>query len=248
MPGVADEGYAQHWFVRGRYEGAIGNGSHVLSRFVVPVSAYLAMFVGTGFLSGAIVHSGDTSQISRNALIGLIGICLFVAGSTYYEAVVLQHRITRRTLGSFLIFSSLLSVGIGMISGGVQHFTDFPLFAPKLIPLGLLIATFAFGFKHRVELHGRWWAMVAATSVVLSLSVFAITTAIAKPYVAAAAAGAGGHGDSHGPAPAPEAPVAPVAPAAKAPATAAPAATDTHGAPAATGAAPHSDGHDGHAE
>ncbi len=196
IPDVADEGYADHWFVRGRYEGTISSGTHVLSRFVAPVAAYLAMFVGTGFLSGAIVHSGDTSQIPRNAIIGAIGVCLFVAGSTFYEAVVLQHQITRRTLGSFLVFSSLLSVGIGMISGGVQHFTDFPSFAPKLIPLGLLLATFAFGFKHRVELHGRWWAVAAATSVALSLSVFALTTTIAKPYVAAVAAGEGGH--AHG--------------------------------------------------
>jgi hypothetical protein len=196
IPDVADESYAEHWFVRGRYQGAISTGAHVLSRFVAPVSAYLAMFVGTGFLSGAIVHSGDTSQIPRNAIIAAIGMCLFVVGSTFYEAVVLQHRITRRTLGSFLVFSSLLSVGIGMISGGVQHFTDFPMFAPKLIPLGLLLATFAFGFKHRVELHGRWWAVVAATSATLSLCLFAVTTTIAKPYVAAAARGEGGHSHS----------------------------------------------------
>lgn len=191
---LVDERSASHWFVRGRYDQPINSGRQVATRFAAPVGAYLAMFVGTGFLSGAIVHSGDAAEIPRNALIGAVGIGLFVVGSTFYEAVVLRHRISRRSLPGFLLFSILLSVGIGMISGGVQHFTDFPTFSPKLIPLGLLVSTLAFGLKHRVELRGRWAAMVLVCSLALSGAVYAGTTALARPYVDGTAAGHGGHG------------------------------------------------------
>ena len=43
--------------------------------------SYLSLFVGTAFISGGIVHSGNTSEIPKYIGIGLTGILLFLAGS-----------------------------------------------------------------------------------------------------------------------------------------------------------------------
>lgn len=185
----------EHWFHQGKYQHQIDNFKHLVSRFFLPVFAYLAMFVGTGFLSGAIVHSGDVSEIPRNLLIGLVGLVVFMVGSAFFEIAVLKHALTWNAVPRFLFFSMLLSISIGMISGGVQHFTDFPNFAPKIIPLGLVLAVAAFGFKHRVDLHAKWGLLVAAITLVLGGGVYLLTSTLAAPYLANPPA------NHHGPAP-----------------------------------------------
>ena len=111
--------------------------------------SYLALFVGTGFISGAIVHTGNPSEISKYILIGSIGAILFVAGSFVQESI--SGKLTKSSAVKFFILSLVLSIGIGMISGGTQHFSDFPIYSSYLVPLGLVISYFGYLFKNSIR-------------------------------------------------------------------------------------------------
>jgi uncharacterized protein (DUF305 family) len=110
--------------------------------------SYLSLFVGTGFISGSIVHSGNPSEISKYLVIGFVGIVLFASGSLIQEIITGKHQLDTKSTLKFFILSLVLAVGIGMISGGTQHFTDFPVYSSFLIPLGILISWVAFLLKN----------------------------------------------------------------------------------------------------
>lgn len=111
----------------------------------------LALFIGTGFISGAIVHTGNISELYKYLVIGIIGISLFIAGSFVQESVLNAKNLKEEGAVKFFIFSLLLSVGIGMISGGTQHFSDFPIYSSYLVPIGLIISYTAFLLKNNFE-------------------------------------------------------------------------------------------------
>ena len=131
--------------------------------------SYLALFVGTGFISGSIVHSGDLSQIPKYTIIGITGVSLFLAGS-FVQEFIINKQATKTGIIKFFFFSLLLSIGIGMISGGTQHFSDFPLYSSYLIPLGLILSLIAFLFKNNIT--KQLWTAVIATFVLVSIPLY----------------------------------------------------------------------------
>jgi uncharacterized protein (DUF305 family) len=66
------------------------------------------------------------------------------------------------------LFSLLLSIGIGMISGGVQHFTDFPLYSSYLIPLGLVLSFVAFLLKGNYMIKAKIWSGLFVGAIIIS--------------------------------------------------------------------------------
>jgi hypothetical protein len=110
--------------------------------------SYLALFIGTGFISGAIVHTGNISELEKYIIIGLVGISLFVAGSFMQESIINANNPNGQNVIKFFIFSLMLSIGIGMISGGTQHFSDFPIYSSYLIPIGFILSYVAFLLKN----------------------------------------------------------------------------------------------------
>lgn len=119
------------------------------TRFIIlNYISYLALFVGTGFISGAIVHSGEVDQISKYIIIGLLGMALFIAGSFMQENLNNKENLRQGGAIKFFLYSLILSIGIGAISGGTQHFSDFPVYASILIPLGFVVSWFAFVLKN----------------------------------------------------------------------------------------------------
>ncbi len=108
----------------------------------------LALFVGTAFVSGAIVHTGNISELYKYLVIGIIGIGLFIAGSFIQESIINSKNLQEEGIAKFFLFSLMLSVGIGMISGGTQHFSDFPVYSSYLIPIGLIVSYLAFLLKN----------------------------------------------------------------------------------------------------
>ena len=111
-----------------------------------PYLGYVLNFVGAGMVSGGVVHY-PLNESFYGAL-SITGAFVFTAGAIVTELV---HG---RKLGNamrvvFLITTSLLlSFGIGMLSGGIQHFTDFPDRATILIPAGLTLSFAAFCLKN----------------------------------------------------------------------------------------------------
>lgn len=114
--------------------------------------SYLSLFVGLGFISGAIVHTGNLTELSKYLVIGIVGISMFITGSFIQESIINKNNLKEEGVIKFLLYSLVLSIGIGMISGGTQHFTDFPIYSSYLIPAGLLISYFAFLLKNNFAL------------------------------------------------------------------------------------------------
>ncbi len=123
--------------------------SHVLPGYLV----YTGLFVGTGFLSGAVVHFPFNPV--RFAIIGAIGAAIFVASSVVNEAVLNKRHTGVAGILKLIFFSLLLAIGIGMISGGVQHFDEVPVYASKLIPLGVLLSLTGYLVKSGVSLQNE---------------------------------------------------------------------------------------------
>jgi hypothetical protein len=147
--------------------------------------SYLALFVGTGFISGAIVHSGKFSDISKYIAIGLFGVVLFAVGSLTQEILSGKHSMNKLEATKFFLFSLFLSIGIGMISGGFQHFTDFPAYSSYLIPIGFLLSWLAFLLKNNSGLNPKILAttvgiLVLCLPLYLGLSAYAKTLEVAK--------------------------------------------------------------------
>ena len=110
--------------------------------------SYLSLFVGSAFISGAIVHTGNISELGKYVIIGIIGISMFIGGSFVQESILNTSNLKEEGVAKFFLFSLMLSIGIGMISGGTQHFSDFPTYSSYLIPIGFILSYFAFLLKN----------------------------------------------------------------------------------------------------
>jgi uncharacterized protein (DUF305 family) len=116
---------------------------------IVPFLVYTAMFLGAGFISGAVVHFPVAP--TRNLIIGITGAILFAIGATVNESIFNRKTLRDEGVIKFVLYSLLLSFGIGMVSGGSQHFFDTPVYASYLIPAGLIIGIFAFVLQRNMH-------------------------------------------------------------------------------------------------
>lgn len=120
---------------------------HVVPNYAV----YMGLFIGTGFLSGSIVHF--PMDPLRYFIIGFIGAAIFVVSSTINEITMQGRRATAKEMLKLISFSILLALGVGMISGGVQHFDEVPVYASQLIPLGVVLSLAGYILKNGIDLH-----------------------------------------------------------------------------------------------
>jgi uncharacterized cupredoxin-like copper-binding protein len=104
--------------------------------------AMLLKYSGISFISGAVNHGFFSG--SRSIWTAAIGIVLFVLGAW------LEHRLTdsdseepRTGLAHTLLWGSLLSIGLGFFTGGLQHFPDSPARSAWVVPLGFAISVLA---------------------------------------------------------------------------------------------------------
>jgi hypothetical protein len=165
-----------------------------------PFLATFAYFLGIGFLSGSIVHF-PVGPV-KFGIIAAVGVLLFVAGSILQRKLGLAQA-PEGGWGRFIAGSAALSVGIGMVSGGVQHFTDFPGYAAALVPAGIVLAVASFAFRERFPAD-RHAAFAAA-----AVFVFAALLFVGLRGYAARLGPSSEDGHGHG-APASAVPVAPI--------------------------------------
>lgn len=145
----------------------------ITAQVFVPFVIFTAMFVGAGFISGGIVHLGDGFNWWDLSLI-LVGIVLFVIGSYAQELRGSQNNLKKEGIVLFLFYSLLLSIGIGMASGGTQHFVDTPEYSNYLIPLGLLLGVPAFALKQNIPLLKNEWVKLIIISFLIAVALFLI--------------------------------------------------------------------------
>ena len=133
-----------------------------------PYLGYVLNFVGAGMVSGGVVHFPLNESFYGS--LSTVGAFVFTIGALVTEVV------NGRKLGNtlrvvFLITTSLmLSFGIGMLSGGIQHFTDFPDRATVLIPAGLTLSFLAFCLKNETFRKGLIKKSAIGAVAVLLLS------------------------------------------------------------------------------
>jgi hypothetical protein len=206
-----------------------GDGPTHLLHVLGSYSKYVAMFVGAGLVSGSVVHFPLAP--TRYAIIGVIGAVLFTAASIVSEFK--KPEATALGIVKLGAAALTLSLGIGMMSGGIQHFDDFPDRAAKLIPIGMGVSIVAFIFRNSLRLRRDHTVWLAAGMVwILIMLGFALS------QVAAGAGESGGH--SHG-----EAETTAVADEHGTTPTTAATTADNHGTTATTAAAAHDE--DSHA-
>lgn len=139
------------------------------SRVLAPYATFVALFIGAGFTSGGIVHLGEGFNWWDASLLAL-GVMFFVLGSYIQEILYHKKALQEEGVVAFLAYSLLLSIGVGMASGGTQHFVDTPTYSAYLIPLGLLIGVAAFTLKQNIELTNAQWKKLLLGGVVLSVA------------------------------------------------------------------------------
>ena len=122
----------------------------------------LLKYSGISFISGAVNHGFFSGE--RSLWTALVGMVLFVLGAW------LEHRwqpvdadTPQSGLMKTLAIGSLLSIGLGFFTGGLQHFPDSPARSAWVVPLGFFVSVVALGLSAP-----RGWTR-AATAYVLVL-------------------------------------------------------------------------------
>ncbi len=85
----------------------------------------LLKYSGISFISGAVNHGFFSG--TRSLWTAAIGIVLFVLGAWLEHRLSSDATQTPRTgLLQTLVLGTLLSIGLGFFTGGLQHFPDSP--------------------------------------------------------------------------------------------------------------------------
>jgi uncharacterized protein (DUF305 family) len=135
----------------------------------------LLLFLGTGFVSGAIVHSAGVFAWYEFILLCLGGL-LFTTGA--YLQVQQSLVQPKGKISNYLLLSFGLSIGIGVLSGGVQHFLDTPRFAVFMISLGLPLGGLLYLIREQA-LTKQTWLRTSAAYIGIGLVLAGITYPIA---------------------------------------------------------------------
>lgn len=124
-------------------------------------SSLLLKYLGMSFITGAVAHGFFSS--SRSLITAVLGIIFFLIG----HLMMSEH-----TSAKELSLQSLLAVGVGIFTGGIQHFPDSPERSVWIVPLGLLISLAAFMRLHPPAPAQAVWkysALIFAVALGLSL-------------------------------------------------------------------------------
>ncbi|MFF8265327.1 hypothetical protein [Streptomyces virginiae] len=144
-----------------------------------------------------------------------VGAFVFLPGTIVNEFVLADERPALSQAVSLVAFSLLLSFGIGLVRGGIQHFEQFPERSAWMTPIGLLMSYVTFVAK---DSKGRWRHLVtpfAGGVVALAVLAWLGMTALAGNI---SSGGGHDHGSTTGTPAKPDQKLVEQAPPAKAPA------------------------------
>lgn len=156
---------------------------------VFPYIVYVMFFLGMGLTSGSIVHMPLDPH--KYTIVLFIGMCVFVLASLLNEIVIDKKNLSVGSTIRLVIFSLCLSVGIGMISGGIQHFDDVAEYAAYLIPGGIVLSFASFLLKNNIKLGMKKGLPLFAIVLTVALSLSFVLRNVASNMPK-------GEGHSHG--------------------------------------------------
>lgn len=150
---------------------------------------YVGYYVGAGLISGAVVH--HPMDPTRYSMIAAAGVLVFLLATVLNDIVLASEKPVLSRMLRVLGTSTMLSFGLGMLSGGMQHFADLPERCAVLIPVGIVLSFIAFFLKEATRPWRRIFGLMGLAVLVLSAATF-----LGLRHIAPTVAGAGG-GHSH---------------------------------------------------
>ena len=164
--------------------------------FQVQHSAMLLKYSGISFISGAVNHGFFSGE--RSLWIAAVGIVLFVVGAW------MEHRSqnNQASLLESLWVGTLLSIGLGFFTGGLQHFPDSPARSAWVVALGFAVSVFALVFSLQMRVHRALVVYAIGLGILVSASSWGAYQAFethpewAEGGHAHGAAGADSHNDA----------------------------------------------------
>jgi uncharacterized cupredoxin-like copper-binding protein len=111
------------------------------SSFQQQHGAMLLKYSGISFISGAVNHGFFSG--ARSLWTAAIGIVLFVLGAWLEHRQADNTQASPNSLLQTLALGSLLSIGLGFFTGGLQHFPDSPERSAWVVPLGFFVSVLA---------------------------------------------------------------------------------------------------------
>lgn len=158
--------------------------------------SFVLLFLGTGFIAGSVVHFGEGITVWDSSVL-LLGIILFVGASYDKEYGKNKKHSTPKQFVLFIIQSLLLALGIGMASGGTQHFIDTPKYAAILIPLGLSIGLFSYLWREKIKISNSNKIYTLLSTVILAVITWFALTGFNAIIPDSLRVGHGSHGHGH---------------------------------------------------
>ncbi len=110
---------------------------------------YVIYFLGIGMTSSGVVLM--PFNFLRYGVVLTVGLCLFLAGSIFNEVVIDKQNLSKTESLRLIFLSLILALGIGMISGGISHYKESPLYVSYLIPIGLFLSFISYNIKNHFE-------------------------------------------------------------------------------------------------
>lgn len=117
----------------------------VISKYLV----YVIYFLGIGMTASGIVLM--PFNYVRYSIILFIGLGLFLTSSIVNEIIIDNHKMSGKESLRLILLSLTLALGIGMISGGIAHFKESPVYVAFLIPLGIVVSFISFILKNHPD-------------------------------------------------------------------------------------------------
>ena len=134
-------------------------------------------FVGAALIAGAVVHYPIAPPLY--SVICAVGALVFLLGTVVNEFIFAAERPALRRAISLVTFSLLLSFGVGLLGGGIQHFTQFPERSAVMTPIGLVMSYVAFVAKDPQGRVRNLLSLFGASVVALAVLTWFGMTAIA---------------------------------------------------------------------
>ncbi len=156
-------------------------------------ASMLLKYAGISFISGAVNHGFFSEE--RSLWTAGIGIVLFVLGAWWEHHLNSHTTETPKTLLQTLLWGTLLSIGLGFFTGGLQHFPDSPARSAWVVPTGFFVSVMALAVSGDFRWQRGAWLYVAIVGALTGISSYAAWQWLeANPQ---AASHSHSHGDSH---------------------------------------------------
>ncbi len=142
----------------------VNNHLFFLMKFSRSHFSMLIKYIGVSFITGAISHGFFSG--TRSLITGIFGIACFIVGTLIEE----NTSNTWKTI----IAGAVLAVGIGSVTGGLQHFPDSPERSLYIIPVGYVISVILFANIHNYTLTKKEYKYIIISSIITLLTTVAI--------------------------------------------------------------------------